>query len=157
MKKWITKFDWIEAILLLLMALCFTLPRYFNIPPFVLLVGTAILCLMPVYYILTFRNYSFQQSDSSAGFPTLMFIWSIVFKCLVLATFVLSFSEVHWVGDISDRSSIMNILYIVNRLIMIPYFVICLYKKAYKEAGVAFVYDLYYQLLGPALTFFAFH
>ena len=40
---------------------------------------------------------------------------------------------------------------------MIPYFIVCMYKKAYKEAGIAFVYDLYYQLLGPALTFYVFH
>ena len=156
--KIITKYDWIEGFLLLLVALCFTLPQYFvSMPPFVLVVGTALLCFLPLYYILTYRNYSLWYSDSSSGFPLLMFLWSFLFKCFVLLTFFLSFSEIHWAGNISTRSPMVNVLFIVNRLIMIPYFIVCMYKKAYKEAGIAFVYDLYYQLLGPALTFYVFH
>lgn len=156
MKKWVTKYDWIEVALLLLMALCFTLPRYFDTTSFILVMGTVLLCFLPIYYLLTFRNYSLQQNPSDK-FPVLMYLWSFVFKCLVLATFALSFSEAHWVGDIADRSSMVSILFLVDRLIMIPYFIVCLYKKAYKEVGVAVVYDLYYQFLGPALTFFVFH
>lgn len=157
MKKWITKYDWIEAFLLLLMALCFTLPQYSDTAFFALIIGDVILCILPLYYILTFRNYSFQQSNLSSKFPVLMYFWNFVFKSLVLATFTLSFYEIHWVGNIADRSSVINILFLVNRLIMIPYFIVCLYKKAYKEVGVVVVYDFYYQFLGPALTFFAFH
>lgn len=156
--KIISKYDWIEGFLLLVVALCLTLPRYFvSIPPFVISAGTGLLCFLPLYYILTYKNYSLWNSDSSTGFPLLMFLWSFLFKCFVLLTFVLSFSEIHWVGNISTRSSMVSVLFIVNRLIMIPYFIVCMYKKAYKEAGIAFVYDLYYQLLGPALTFYVFH
>ena len=123
--KIISKYDWIEGFLLLVVALCFTLPRYFvSIPPFVINIGTGLLCFLPLYYILTYKNYSLWNSDSSTGFPLLMFLWSFLFKCFVLLTFVLSFSEIHWVGNISTRSSMVSVLFIVNRLIMIPYFIV---------------------------------
>ena len=157
MKKWITKVDLIEAILLLLVAVCFSIPQYWNIPPYVLLFGTALLSFMPLFFILTYKNYGIIQLNPTRGFLWLMYIWSFVFKCLAITTFVLSFSEMNWVGDIANRSTVMSILYVINRLLMIPYFIICLYKKAFKEALVCFIYDLYYQLLGPALTFFVFH
>lgn len=158
MNNRITIYDWIEVILLLLLALCFSLPLYFNsMPHFVLVIGTVLLCFLPIYYILTFRNYSLWQSDTFVGVPLLMYLWNFSFKCLVLVTFVLSFSEAHWIGDISTRSSIVSVLFLVDRGVMIPYFIVCIHKKAYKEAGVVFIYDLYYQLIGPALTFFVFH
>lgn len=154
----VTKYDWIEAGLLLLLALCFSLPLYLaDTPPFVLVLGTVCLCALPLYYIGTCKNYSIYATNASSKFPLAMYLWSFLFKVLVLATFVLSFYEIHWVGDVASRSAIVQILFIINRLIMIPYFVVCICRKAYKEACVAFVYDLYYQFLGPALTFVMYH
>lgn len=157
MKKCITRIDLIEAILLLLLAVCFSMPQYLNIPPFVLLFGTALYCFMPIFFILTYKNYSIRLLNPTRGFLWLMYIWCFAFKCLAITTFVLSFSEMNWVGDISNRSTTMCILFVMNRILMIPYLIICLSKKAFKEAGVCIVYDLYYQLLAPALTFFEFH
>lgn len=154
----VTKYDWIEGGLLLLVALCFTLSQYFELMhPSVLMVGTLLMCVLPVYYILTYKYYSLWQSNSSYGFSLLLYLWSFLFKCLVLVTFALSFIEISWVGIISTRSAILQILFVVDRLIIIPYIIVCLYKRAYKEACIAFIYDLYYQLLGPALTFFMYH
>ena len=142
----------------MLVALCFTLPQYFElIHPFVLVVGTLLMCFMPVYYILTYKYYSLWQPNSSSGIPLLLYLWSFLFKCLVLVTFALSFLEISWVGIVSTRSTILRVLFVVDRVIIIPYCIVCLYKKAYKEACIAFIYDLYYQLLGPALTFFMYH
>lgn len=158
MNNKITKYDWIEVFLLLVAALCFTLPQYIaSIPVFLIIFGSVLLCILPLYYIFTYKNYSLWHKDATASFPLLMYLWSFIFKCLVLMTFALSFYEVHWVGDISTRGSVVRILFLADRLLIIPYFIVCMYKRAYKEAGIAFVYDLYYQLLGPALTFYMFH
>lgn len=158
MNNKVTKYDWIELSLLLLVALCFSLPPYVeSAPPFVLIIGALLYCVLPLYYILTYKKYSLRDAGLSSRFVLVMYLVNFLYKNLVLLTFVLSFTERGWVGLVTDRSMVVNILFIVNRLIMIPYFIICLRKKAYKEAGVAFVYDAYYQFLAPVLTFFMFH